>query len=86
VQLPHDARRRFEAIDVIDTSADAGVDLALQLPLPGLRGWSRVPAPERRVAKEQDQAGDEYGGGCAKKGQDLSIGSALGGLDFVASG
>jgi hypothetical protein len=63
VQLPHDARRRFKAVNVVDRGIDTGVDLALQLPLPGLRGWSRVPAGKGRVAKEQDQAGDEYGGG-----------------------
>jgi len=63
VQLPDDARRRFEAVDVVDAGVDAGVDLALQLPLPGLRGWSRVPAGKSRVTKEQNQAGDECGGG-----------------------
>jgi hypothetical protein len=63
MQLPHDARRGFETVDVVDTGVDAGVDLALQLPLPRLGGWSWVPAAKRRVAKEQDQAGDEDGGG-----------------------
>jgi hypothetical protein len=63
VQSPHDASRRFEAIDVIGRGIDTGVDPALQLPLPRLRGWSRVPASKRRVTKEQYQAGGEYGGG-----------------------
>jgi hypothetical protein len=86
VQPSHDARWRFEAVDVVDRGIDTGVDLALQLPLPRLGGWSWMPAGKCRVAEQQDQARGEGGGSCSTKGQELSIGSALGGFDFVASG
>jgi hypothetical protein len=62
VQPPHHARRRFEAVDVVDRGIDTGVDLALQLPLPGLGGWGRVPAGKGRIAEQQEQAGEECGG------------------------
>jgi hypothetical protein len=62
VQSPHDGRRRFEAVDVVDRGIDIGVDLALQLPLPWPGSRGRMPARKCRIAEQQDQAGDERGG------------------------
>jgi hypothetical protein len=47
VQRAHICPARREAIDVIDTSVNAGVDLPLQLPLPGGGGRRGLPVANR---------------------------------------